>query len=93
MGDPGSIPGLGRSPEEGKDNPLQYSCLEWMEEPGGLQSTGSQRVGHKVSNFTSLYTSLKFKIIYTKEAFISLHAQKMQSQERNNDTFIYRNAV
>ena len=26
--DPGSIPGLGRSPGEGKGNPLQYSCLE-----------------------------------------------------------------
>ena len=25
---PGSIPGLGRSPEEGNGNPLQYSCLE-----------------------------------------------------------------
>ena len=23
-----SIPGLGRSPEVGNDNPLQYSCLE-----------------------------------------------------------------
>ena len=27
-GDLGLIPGLGRSPGEGKDNPLQYSCLE-----------------------------------------------------------------
>ena len=27
-GDPGWIPGLGRSPEEGNGNPLQYSCLE-----------------------------------------------------------------
>ena len=27
-GDPGSIPGLGRSPGEGHGNPLQYSCLE-----------------------------------------------------------------
>ena len=27
-GDPGSIPGLGRSPGEGNCNPLQYSCLE-----------------------------------------------------------------
>ena len=27
-GDLGSIPGLGRSPEEGNDNSLQYSCLE-----------------------------------------------------------------
>ena len=27
-GDPGSIPGLGRSPGEGHSNPLQYSCLD-----------------------------------------------------------------
>ena len=27
-GDPGSIPGLGRSPGEGNGNPLQYFCLE-----------------------------------------------------------------
>ena len=27
-GDPGSIPGLGKSPGEGKGNPLQYSYLE-----------------------------------------------------------------
>ena len=47
-GDLGSIPGLGRSPGEGNGNPLQYSCLEipWTEEPGGLQSMGSLRVGH-----------------------------------------------
>ena len=25
---PGSIPGFGRSPGEGNDNSLQYSCLE-----------------------------------------------------------------
>ena len=28
VGDPGSIPGLGRSLGEGNGNPLQYSCLE-----------------------------------------------------------------
>ena len=28
VGDPGSIPGSGRSPGEGTGNPLQYSCLE-----------------------------------------------------------------
>ena len=27
-GDPGSIPGSGRSPGGGHGNPLQYSCLE-----------------------------------------------------------------
>ena len=35
-GDPGSIPGLGRSPGEGNGNLLQYFCWEipWTEEPG-----------------------------------------------------------
>ena len=28
VGDPGSIPGWGRSPGRGHGNPLQYSCLE-----------------------------------------------------------------
>ena len=87
-GDPGLIPGLERSPEEGMGYPLQYSWaslvaqtvknlpamqetwiwslgwedpleegmathssilvwkIPWTEEPGGLQSTGLQRVGH-----------------------------------------------
>ena len=47
-GDMGSIPGAGRSPAGGNGNPLQYSCLEnpRTEEPGGLQSTWSQRVRH-----------------------------------------------
>jgi len=27
VGDVGSNPGSGRSPERGNDNPLQYSCL------------------------------------------------------------------
>ena len=42
--DAGSIPGSGRSPGEGNGNPLQYSCLgnPRTEEPGGLQSMGSQ---------------------------------------------------
>ena len=40
-------PGSGRSPGEGNGNPFQYSCLEssWTEEPGWLQSMGSQRAG------------------------------------------------
>ena len=44
--DAGSIPGSGRSPAGRHGNPLQYSCLRipWTEKPGGLQSTGSQRV-------------------------------------------------
>ena len=47
-GDLGSIPGLGRSPGEGKGYPLQYSGLEnsMDRRPEGLQSMGSQRLGH-----------------------------------------------
>ena len=41
----GSILGLGRSPEEGNGNPLQYSSLENPMD-GGLKSVGSQRVRH-----------------------------------------------
>ena len=46
--DMGSIPGLGRSTGEGNDNLFQYSCWENPMGRGayGLQSTGSQRVGH-----------------------------------------------
>ena len=57
--DMGSIPGLGRCPGAGHGNPLQYSCLviPWTEEPGGLQSMGSQRVGHDwVTQHTRLST-------------------------------------
>ena len=46
--DVGSIPGLRRYPQGGNGNPLQSSCLGNLmeEEPGGLQSMGSQRIGH-----------------------------------------------
>ena len=33
-GDPGSIPGLGRSPGEGNGNPIQYPCLENLMDRG-----------------------------------------------------------
>ena len=48
-GDPGSIPGLGRSPGEGNGIPLlpgKFHGLRGSSEPGRLQSMGSQRVGH-----------------------------------------------
>ena len=39
VGDPGSIPGLGRSPGEGNGNPLHYSCLENSMDGGALWAT------------------------------------------------------
>ena len=38
-GDPGSIPGSGRSPGGGHSNPLQYSRLENSMDRGALQAT------------------------------------------------------
>ena len=38
-GDLGSIPGLGSSPREGNDYPLQYSCLENSMDRGAWQAT------------------------------------------------------
>ena len=47
----------GRCPGGDPGNPLQYSCLRipWTEEPGRLQSMGSQRVRH---NWSDLACSL-----------------------------------
>ena len=38
-GDLGSTPGLGRSPGEGNDNPLQYSCMEHPMDRGAWTAT------------------------------------------------------
>ena len=49
----GLIAGSGRSPGEGKEMATHSSDLawgiSWTEEPGGLQSIGSQRVGHNLA--------------------------------------------
>ena len=39
IGDPGSIPGSGRSPGGGNGNPLQYSCLENPMDRGAWRAT------------------------------------------------------
>ena len=50
-GDPGSIPGSGRSPGEGNGNSLQYSCLENLKDRGAWRATfhGVTRVGHDLA--------------------------------------------
>ena len=50
--DPSSIPGSGKFPGEGNGNPLQYSSWEISstEEPGGLQSMGSQKSQTQLSD-------------------------------------------
>ena len=59
-GDPGSIPGLGRSPGEGNGNPLQYSCLENSMDGGAWWATvhGVAKSRTFLSDFTFLCLSL-----------------------------------
>ena len=54
-GDPGLIPGLGRSPGEENGTPFQYSCLENPVDRGPWQATvhGVARVGHNLATKTN----------------------------------------
>ena len=55
VGDPGSIPGLGRFPGGGHGNPLQYSCLE---NPHGQRSlVGYSLWGCKELDVTERFTN------------------------------------
>ena len=67
-GDPGSIPGLGRSPWEGNSNQLQYPCLgnPMDGEPGRLQS-----MGHKESDTTEWLSTH----VHTHTCGFKLHLQ------------------
>ena len=56
-GDPGSIPGLGRSPGEGNGKPLQDYCLENLMDRGAWQATahGATKSRTRLRDFTSLF--------------------------------------
>ena len=65
-GDPGLIPGLGRSPREGNDYLLQYSCLDNSMDSGagGLQSfLGFQRAREDWATNTFTFTYLLYSAL------------------------------
>ena len=57
-GDPGSISGLGRSPGEGNDNPLQYYYLENPMNRGALWATVHVVINSPTPETTLLTTVL-----------------------------------
>ena len=90
-----SIPGLGRSPGEG--NAAHSSFLAWRilwtETPVGLQSMGSQRIGHDwvTNTFTFFSEPLKWQGEVSKgmkggeiteEALVCFSVVAMQMQNR-----------
>ena len=66
-GDPGSTPGLGRSPGERNGNPLQCSCLENPMGRGAWEATvhGVAKSWTRLSDFTSFHFKPRYnEVLY-----------------------------
>ena len=63
-GDPGSIPGAGRCPGEGKGNSLQYSCPENSMDRGARQAAvhGTAKSRTQLCLFISPWTNGKMAV-------------------------------
>ena len=72
-GDPGSSPGLGRSPGEGNGNPLQCYCLENPMDRGAWQATvhgvakSRTRLSDLAYQYLQCYLSCRFTCMSPKE--------------------------
>ena len=90
-GDPGSIPGSGRSPGEENDTPLQYSCLEnpMDREAWRAQSVGLQRVRHNRATNTFTF----FHFLYMDE--FQKHSKWKKPDTKNYTLYhpIYRKCL
>ena len=66
-GDAGLIPGSGRSLEEDKETHSSILAwrIPWTEEPGGLQSIGSQKVRHDLHTHTYFWSLMPSILITT----------------------------
>ena len=82
-GDPGSIPGLGRSPGEGNSNSFQYSCLGNPMDRGAWWATvhGIARIRHELA--TKYKTALK--IMFKKKRERELDPLRSLNGEGNGN--------
>ena len=85
-GDPGSIPGSGRSLGGGNGNPFQILAWKtpWTEKPGRLYSIGSQRVGHDWSKWTHKSKVISELYIHIK-LYYKIYQRKKSIQKNLND--------
>ena len=92
-GDPGSIPGSGRSPREGDGCPLQYSCLENSMDRGAWQATvygvakSRTRLGH--DHFHLMKKFMKFDNIDETNQFFEKHKLPKLIHEEIQSAQIY----
>ena len=80
VGDLGLIPGLGRSPEEGKGYPLQYSGLENSMD---CIVHGVTRVGHNWATFTFHFHFSRERVLILLMMISNLHEADMSSPWRD----------
>ena len=85
-GDPGLIPGSGRSPGEGHSNPLQYSYLENPMDGGAWQAIvhGVEKSWTRLSHLTSLH--------FTSLHFTTEEGQKIVLQNGAHEVFNHKEA-
>ena len=79
------IPGLGRSPEEGNGNPLQYSCLENPMRRGAWEAIvhGVTRFGHDLATIPPPWACFTVVSVIKRA---SLVAQMVMSQPAIQET-------
>ena len=84
--DLGSIPGSGRSPGEGHDNPLQYSCLENPMERGAWRAMVLKiRIAHRsiLNNINQQINEVLLKYYLRKNSPLS-PCQKKKNKDKCN---------
>ena len=78
-GDPGSIPGSGRSPGEGNGNSLQYSCLEIPMDGGVWWAIvhGVAKSRTRLSDFVSFRLMCPYKPQSLATEFAQIHVHRV----------------
>ena len=91
-GDPGLIPGLGRSPGEGTGTPLQYSCLGNPRDEGAWQATvyGIPKSRTRLSNFTFTF-HMHSKAKQTKMSEFGAEKSYIAGPSKRNGWLVFKN--
>ena len=82
-GDTGSIPGSGRSPGGGHETHFSVLAwrIPWTEEPGRVESIGSQRVRHDWSDLAHTRTHAYNRVLILPVLCGDLNGKKIQGRK------------